>query len=153
MDVRPVVNRCPMWSAAPRADFRSMKRSRTTRAALSAFAALAATAAISAPAQAGVLPKTATDCGTPTLAQAFKPWGDSSQYKLVDGGGFEDGTEGWVLTGGAHVVSGNASSQIGASDAGAVPLAPAGWSATTPPVCVGLSEPTLRYFARKNSGL
>src|SRR5262249_26766931 len=40
----------------------------------------------------------------------------------------------------------------GAGDAYSLSL-PAGSSATTPPVCVGLDEPSLRFFTRKNSGL
>lgn len=116
-----------------------------TRAALSAAVALAATAAFTTSAQAGVLTTSATDCGNPELTQPFKPWLDHAYYKAV--GTFEDGTPGWKLTGGAKVVSGGALSN------GASLSLPAGSTATTPPVCVGLDEPTLRYFARKNSGL
>jgi hypothetical protein len=142
-----------MWSAARRADFRAMKRSRTTRAALGACAAIATTTALAAPAQAGVLTTSATNCADPELSQPFAPWADHSYYKLVDNGAFETGTEGWTLTGGARVVNGNATQQVhGAADAKSLSL-PAGSTATTPPVCVGLNEPTLRYFARKNSGL
>ena len=94
-----------------------------------------------------MLTKSATDCGTPELSQPFKPWLDYSLYKLVDGGTFEDGADGWTLTGGARVVDGNAKQKVsGAGDARSLSL-PAGSSATTPPVCVGLDEPTLRYFA------
>ena len=58
-----------------------------------------------------------------------------------------------MLTGGAKVVSGDATAKIGdAGDAKSLVL-PAGATATTPPVCVGLNEPSLRFFARKNSGL
>ena len=119
---------------------------------LGAVTTLAALAAIVAPAQAGVLTKSATDCGTPEVSQPFKPWLDYSLYKLVDGGTFEDGADGWTLTGGARVVDGNAKQKVsGAGDARSLSL-PAGSSATTPPVCVGLNEPTLRYFA-KSTGL
>jgi hypothetical protein len=110
-------------------------------------------AAVSAPAHAGILTKSATDCTDPVLTQPFKPWLDSSQYKLVDGGTFENGTDGWVLAGGARVVAGTATQHVsGAGDDQSL-LLPAGSSATTPATCVGLNEPTLRYFARKNSGL
>jgi hypothetical protein len=130
-----------------------MGRTPKIRGALAAFAAIAASAAFTAPAHAGILTKSATDCGSPTLTQPFKPWLDSSYYKLVDGGTFEDGTDGWSLTGGAKVVAGNASQHVsGAADDSSLQL-PSGSSATTPPVCVGLNEPTMRYFAKKNSGL
>ncbi len=126
-------------------------RTRIARAAGAAIAMAAATAAWSAPANAGVLTKSATDCGNPEISQAFKSYGDASNYKLV--GDFEHGTDGWVLTGGAKVVSGDATAKIGgAGDAKSLVL-PGGATATTPPVCVGLNEPTLRFFTRKNSGL
>jgi hypothetical protein len=126
-------------------------RTRIVRTAGAALAMAAASAALSAPAQAGVLTKTATDCGTPALTQPFKPWLDASQYKLV--GDFENGTDGWTLTGGAKVVAGDGSARVGgAGDAKSLSL-PAGSTATTPPVCVGLGEPTMRFFTRKNSGL
>ena len=72
-------------------------------------------------------------------------------YKPVDD--FESGADGWTLTGGAKVVDGNAAQHVGGSSDDRSLLLPAGSSATSPPVCVGLNEPTLRYFARKNSGL
>ena len=124
-----------------------------TRAALGACAAIAAAAALASPAHAGVLTTSATNCGDPQLTQVFKPWLDYSHYKLVDNGAFEDGTSGWTLTGGARVVNGDATKKIGAADDSKSLLLPAGSTATTPPVCVGLNEPTMRYFARKNSGL
>jgi hypothetical protein len=130
-----------------------MKRSRTILTALTGAAAIAASAALAAPANAGVLTTSATDCGDPELSQPFKPWGDKNHYKLVDGGTFEDGATAWTLTGGARVVSGNATQRVsGAGDSRSL-LLPAGSSATTPPVCVGLAEPTLRYFAQRNGGL
>jgi hypothetical protein len=122
-----------------------------TQAALSFVAALTTGAALAGPAHAGVLTRSATDCADATLTQPFKPWLDHSYYKPVDD--FESGSDGWTLTGGAAVVAGNAAQRVGgASDARSL-LLPAGSSATSPPVCVGLNEPTLRYFARRNSGL
>jgi hypothetical protein len=120
-----------------------------TRLALSAGIALIAAAALAAPAGAGVLTRSALDCETPELSQPFKPWLDYSHYKLVDNGSFEAGTDGWTLTGGARVAAGNATQREGDRSL----LLPAGSSATTPPVCVGLDEPTLRYFAKASSPL
>jgi hypothetical protein len=124
-----------------------MKRSWTTRAALSTAAAIAALAGLASPASAGILTKSASDCATPELTQPFKPWLDFSRYKLVDGGSFEDGAGDWTLSGGARVVAGNAKQTAGARSV----YLPAGSSATTPPVCVGLDEPTLRYFGKASS--
>jgi hypothetical protein len=123
-----------------------------TRGALVAAAAIAASAALAAPANAGVLTKSATDCGDPELTQPFKRWLDYSQYKLVDGGTFENGADGWTLSGDARVVNGTATQKVSGPGSKSLML-PAGSSAVTPPVCVGLNEPTLRYFAKKNNGL
>jgi hypothetical protein len=119
-----------------------------TRFALGACTTLAAAAALATPAHAGVLTKSATDCGDPELTQPFKRWLDNSNYKLVGAGTFENGTDGWTVTGGARVVTGNATQTAGTKSL----QLPAGSSATTPPVCVGLNEPTIRYFG-KASGL
>jgi hypothetical protein len=123
------------------------------RAALAALATAAASAALAAPANAGVLTQSATDCDAPVTSQPFAQWGDNASYKPVAGGDFEGGAAGWKLSGGAKVVAGNESYKVGGgSDAASLEL-PAGSSATSPTVCVGLQDPTLRFFARKNSGL
>jgi hypothetical protein len=124
-----------------------------TRAALTLAAAITTTAAVAAPAHAGILTRSATDCGDPVLTQPFKSWSDSSYYKLVSDGGFESGADGWALAGGAKIVAGNATQHVGGKDDDQSLLLPAGSSAVSPPVCVGLNEPTMRYFAKKNSGL
>ncbi len=123
-----------------------------TRAALGAATACLTAAALATPAQAGVLTESAVGCGTPKLTQPFKPWLDHAHYKLVDNGTFETGAHGWTLTGGARVVNGTASQRVSGPGSKSL-LLPAGATATTPPVCVGLNEPTMRYFAPKNKGL
>jgi hypothetical protein len=124
------------------------------RAAFAAFVTVAAGAAIVAPsAHAGILTKTATDCADPALTHAFARYLDPMNYELIPGGTFEDGGAGWTFTGGAKVVSGNEPADV-ANVRGTKSLSlPAGSSAETPLICVGLSEPTLRFFAKKNSGL
>jgi hypothetical protein len=130
-----------------------MNRSRIRRAASGAAAALIATAAMSSSANAASLVATATDCGSPALTQAFSAFGDKASYKLVDGGAFEDGAPGWELRGGAKIVAGNEPSHVNAAgDARSLSL-PAGSSAVSAPVCVGRYEPTMRFFAARNSGL
>jgi hypothetical protein len=123
------------------------------RAALAALATVAASAALAAPANAGILTKSATDCDAAVDSHPFAPWGDNASYKPVGHGGFEGGAAGWTLSGGAKVVTGNESYKVGAASDNYSLQLPAGSSATSPTVCVGLSEPTLRFFARKNSGL
>jgi hypothetical protein len=128
-----------------------MNRTRKFHALAGLAAAVVTTCAFAAPAHAGVLTKTATDCTDSALTQPFARYGDRASYKSV--GSFEDGTDGWVLTGGAKVAAGNESARVGDAGDSQSLLLPAGSSATTPEVCVGLDEPTLRFFARKNSGL
>lgn len=98
-------------------------------------------------AHAGLLVSSAADCPTQSLSQPFLPWADPAQYTLAPGGNFETGAAGWMLSGGAQVVSGNESFQVGgSSDANSLAL-PAGSSATSPSMCVGIQNPDLRFFA------
>ena len=123
------------------------------RVTLAAITAVAMTGAIAAPASAGILTAPATDCGDESLSQPFAGFGDTSQYKVVKGGSFEGSLDGWTLMGGAKVVSGNEPWKVGGASHAKSLVLPAGSSVITPPSCVGLAEPTLRFFAKKNSGL
>jgi hypothetical protein len=120
------------------------------RALLAATAAIATAAVFAAPASAGILTETATDCGDETLTKPFAAFGDQASYKLVKGGSFEVGTTGWTLSRGAKVVSGNEPWKVGGSSHGKSLVLPAGSSAISPTACVGLAEPTLRFFVKKN---
>jgi hypothetical protein len=75
----------------------------------------------------------------------FLPWLDPAQYTLAPGGDFErDG--GWQLKSGARLVNGNESFQVhGKGDRRSLAL-PAGSSALSPSICVGLGDPTVRLF-------
>jgi hypothetical protein len=111
-------------------------------------AVLAVFAAIAAP---------AANAGCPgqTAERPFLPWLDLAQYTLAPNGGFENGAAGWKLSGGARVVAGNEPFHVragGEDDARSLQL-PAGSSATTPPICVRLLDPTLRYFAVNRGAL
>ena len=107
--------------------------------------------AIAAPsAQAGVLVSSATNCETQTVNKVFLPWLDVMDYTVVRNGTLEGGAAGWTLSG-ASVVSGNEPWGVhGAGETRSLRI-PAGKSATTPSICVGLLHPTLRFFA-KSSG-
>lgn len=87
-------------------------------------------------------------CDEASLTQPFKPWLDSSQYKLVPGGSFENGASGWTLSHGASVVSGNESFDAEGSHS---LYLPAGASAESPSTCVNAAYPTFRLFARNSS--
>ena len=120
------------------------------RALLAAITAVAMTGALAAPASAGILTASASDCGDETLTQPFAQFGDRANYKLVRNGAFEAGTSGWTLTRGAKVVSGNEPWKVGGSAHAKSLVLPAGSTAISPTSCVGLAEPTLRFFAKKN---
>ena len=123
------------------------------RVLLGAAATMVASLAMVGSASAGVLVKTTTDCGDQAFSQPFKPFYDGASYTLVPGGSFEGGAAGWTLSGGARVTSGNESWKVtGAGDDESLQL-PAGSSALSAPVCVGLEYPTMRFFAKRNSGL
>ncbi len=114
-------------------------------AALASAAAMTATAA--APAHAASL---GLACPNPTY-QPFLPWSDAAYYAAVPDGGFENNAAGWTLTGGAHVVTGNESYLVGnAGDSHSLSL-PAGSSATSPPMCIGLLSSKMRLFMQ-NTG-
>ena len=123
------------------------------RGLLAAITAMAMTGAVAAPASAGILTVSAKDCGDESLSQPFAGFGDQAQYKLVPGGSFEGSLDDWSLIGRAKVVSGNEPWQVGGSNHGRSLLLPVGSSVITAPTCVGLEEPTLRFFAKKKSGL
>jgi hypothetical protein len=112
-----------------------------------------ASAALASPASAGILTASATNCADDPLVQPFQRFGDSARYRLVQGGNFEGSMAGWTLSGGAKVVSGNETYRVGGSTHSKSLVLPRGSRAVTPVVCVGLAEPTLRLFAKRNSGL
>lgn len=109
------------------------------RTFLALGAAVAALAIASPAAQAATCPEQ-------PLTQPFAPWYDYSQYALAPDGGFEAGAAGWTLAGGAAVVDGNEPYLDGARSL----ALPAGATATTPPVCVTVAHPTIRFFARND---
>ena len=123
------------------------------RGLLAAITAMAMTGALAAPASAGILTASAKDCGDESLSQPFAAFGDNAQYKIVPGGSFESTLPDWTLTGGAKVVSGNEPWKVGGSGHGKSLVLPVGSNVITAPTCVGLEEPTLRFFAKKNRGL
>jgi hypothetical protein len=150
---RPELPRLP---TAPRESPKETDMTRTLRSALPiiAAAALACAAASSASASGVLGPLTTSllggNCGS--TQAVFAPWGDPDQYYFTNNGGFESGSTGWTLSGGAQVVAGNESFAVhSASDSHSL-LIPAGGSATSPADCFGLTTPGIRFFAMSDSG-
>ena len=116
------------------------------------LALAAASALFIAPgsASAAALVASAGNCANQSLAQAFLPWADVADYTLDPGGDFESGSD-WSLSGGAAVVSGNEPFNVGsATDSSSLSL-PAGASATSDPICVGIGHPDVRLFAKSSN--
>ena len=122
------------------------------RIAAAAFTATVALAAGAATANAGVLVASAADCGQQTLTQTFLPWLDLANYTELGGGDFEGTGAGWSLTGGAAIAGGNEPYFVGGSGDSRSLALPAGASATSPTICVGLTHPSIRFFAKRRSG-
>lgn len=111
-----------------------------------------AVAAIAAPAaNAGLLVTSAESCDAQQFSKPFSPWGDNANYTPVPGGAFEPGQKSWTLSGGAKVVSGNEKFGVRSSSDSRSLQIPAGGVATSPAMCVGLSEPTIRWFQKQSS--
>lgn len=121
--------------------------------ALSAAAAVLVALAVPAAASAGPLVADASDCDAQSLGQPFLPWADVASYTLDPGGSFESGSPAWELSGGAKVVPGNESFNVtSAGDKKSLSL-PAGSSAVSRSLCVGIEHPDIRFFARSDSPL
>jgi hypothetical protein len=113
--------------------------------------ALAALTMSATSASAGILVDAAPDCDEQSLSTPFTPWLDFANYTPLGGGDFESGAAGWTLNGGAAVAAGNEPYYVAGPGASSLSV-PAGASATSPVICVGLEHPTIRFFAKHNSG-
>lgn len=107
--------------------------------------------ALTSTAKAGLLGTGSASYCDPTARQVFAPWGDSSYYASLLNGGFEGGSTGWYLSGGAGVVSGNEPFLVGDESDSHSLLLPEGSSAYSGTVCFALGDWHLRFFA-KNVG-
>jgi hypothetical protein len=123
------------------------------RTAAACSTAALASVALASPASAGILTASATDCNVNPLVQPFRQFGDGANYRLLPGGTFEGSMAGWQLSGGAKVVSGNESYRVNGAADGKSLVLPFGSRAVSPVTCVGIGDPTLRLFAKRNSGL
>ena len=115
-----------------------------------AVAALAATTAGTAKAGGGLLGGLLGG-SCPASAPVFLPWGDLASYYFAPNGGFESGSTGWSLYGGAAVVTqANEPWYLAGFGSHALQI-PAGGSASIN-VCYGLTYPAVRAFAAGQGG-
>ncbi len=87
------------------------------------------------------------NCGATT--PVFASWGDRSGYYFAPNGGFESGSAGWSLAGGAAVVTGGDPWNLAGGSHSL--LVPTGGSASTT-VCYGLTYPAIRFVVAGNGG-
>jgi hypothetical protein len=88
-------------------------------------------------------------CGV--TAPVFAPWGDWSGYYFAPNGGFESGSTGWSLSGGAAVVTQNNEPWFLAGIGSHALQIPKGGSASIN-VCYGLTYPAIRFFVAGQNG-
>jgi hypothetical protein len=130
-----------------------MTRTSLLRRGLPGLVAALALAAVPASASADGFSIGLNGCPAQKIEHPFTRWLDGSSYVLAPGGSFEGSLDGWKLTGGAKVVSGSESFAVhGAGETKALSL-PSGSTATTPPICVAVLDPTMRYFSANDGGL
>lgn len=84
-------------------------------------------------------------CGD-QVSYPFARFLDVLPYTLAPDGGLEGGAAGWKLAGGAKVVSGNEPFYLAGAGTRSLSI-PSGGSATTPPMCVGLVLPVVRFLS------
>ena len=126
---------------------------RTLKTSLALTATLALTAFAAPAANAGILTAGATSCDAHVYSKPFAKWLDYMNYTPLPGGSFEAGDKAWTLSGGAKVVSGNETFYVRSRNDKRSLLVPRGATVTSPPICVGIGEPTLRFFAKQNDKL
>ena len=119
-----------------------MSRPARHRIARLAIAAVAALAVSPAAAQAA--------CPKADLSNPFAQWSDNADYQLAPDGGLESGGAAWALARGASVTDGNETFQVGgAADDASLDL-PAGSTATTSAMCIGVEHRTMRFFVKRD---
>jgi hypothetical protein len=86
-------------------------------------------------------------CEGRVIEQPFTAWEDPADYFLAPDGDFSGGASGWDLAG-AEVVDDNEPWLVHGDGTAAAVRMESGASATSPPICVGQDDPTMRFFAR-----
>jgi hypothetical protein len=107
-------------------------------------------AALPGAASAGVLTASAPSCDNGATTQPFAQFGDINDYFLAPGGDFEAGAGDWADNG-ARVVNDQEPWQVAGAGSKALDI-PAGRSVVSPTMCVGIENPTMRFFAHRSGG-
>ena len=127
---------------------RSIQRARI--ALLGTLTGAALLAAGPSAANAGVLVASAPSCDNGALSQPFAQFGDGNSYFLAPGGNFEGAAGDWAEDG-ARVVSDQEPWHVAGAGSHALTI-PAGHSVVSPTMCVGIEDPSMRFFAHRSGG-
>jgi hypothetical protein len=115
------------------------------RAVAIAAAALAASTLSSAPAQAAT--STFTSCGLRTTSKTLALLGDTADYYLASGGGFEFGQMPWFLTKATRVAGNEPWNVVPGARASSLRISPGGTAASGYD-CNATGEDSIRFFYR-----
>lgn len=85
-------------------------------------------------------------------SKVFAPFADYANYASVPNGGFESGAQGWALSGGASVTTGNEPFFLRNSTDRYALVLPQGATATTPQMCIGLFSSKMRFVSSGDEG-
>jgi hypothetical protein len=88
----------------------------------------------------------AARCEGRVIEQPFTAWEDPADYFLAPDGDFSNGAAGWDLSG-ATLADDNEPWNVHGSQTMASVRMESGASAASPPICVGVDDPTMRFFA------
>lgn len=124
-----------------------------TRRILAPLTAMAALFALGAgSAHASLLVAPGEGCNEYTSSQVFLPFADVASYTKAPGADFENAASPWDLSNASVVNGDNEPYYVGsANDSKSLALG-SGGVATSPAMCVGLQNPTLRVFYKRTSG-
>jgi hypothetical protein len=105
-----------------------------------------------ASAHASLLVAPGEGCNEYTSSQVFLPFADVANYTKAPGADFENAASPWDLSNASVANGDNESFYVGSANDSKSLAIGSGGVATSPAMCVGLQNPTLRVFYKRTSG-
>ena len=125
-----------------------------TRRIAVASAVVAAVFAVGAgSAGATLVPYDSAWCDNETGQQVFLPWADPASYAPAPGGDFESSGSHWTLIAASRDTSDNEPFRVSGDNDHSSLQIDNGGTALSPAICVGLGEPSARFFFKQAGGL
>jgi len=91
-------------------------------------------------------------CNNYSSSQVFLPWADVANYTLAPSADFESTVSSWDLSNASVVRNDNEPYNVGGANDHSSLAIDSGGVATSPAMCVGLQNPTIRVFTKRTSG-